>query len=239
MVSIGEYQSAADPGPASWVAAGVQGFAENVLSVVPAGFPAYGRIFHPAYRRGQDEPVRWAEGARAAGRVAHSAMQWPSVIGPLPTEHRQSHPHAWDTEPEQGSMPPEVVTPLVRLLDRHTTTPDRCWFAVWTGFGALSLSVGDAPTFELPNRQYFLFAGPIRAAQTSLEDTPFRQSPNLWWPEDHAWCVATEIDFMSSYVAGSCDCIEELVAQDDLEASAVEHTDGITWAADTINAPAS
>ena len=85
-----------------------------------------------------------------------------------------------------------------RLLDRRTTTPDRCWFAVWTGFGALSLSVGDAPTFELPNRQYFLFAGPIRAAQTSLEDTPFRQSPNLWWPEDHAWCVATEIDFMSS-----------------------------------------
>ena len=43
---------------------------------------------------------------------------------------------------------------------------------------------------------------------------------------------------MSSYVAGSRDCIEELVAQDDLEASAVEHTDGITWAADTVT-PAS
>jgi hypothetical protein len=50
--------------------AGLRGFAESVLSVVPAGFEAYARIFHPAYRGEPPVPVLWREIASASGRVA-------------------------------------------------------------------------------------------------------------------------------------------------------------------------
>lgn len=44
------------------------------------------------------------------------------------------------------------------------------------------------------------------------------QSANLWWPDDRAWCVATEIDFMTTYIAGTAEAIAAIVARADLEA---------------------
>src|ERR1700756_3500019 len=32
----------------------------------------------------------------------------------------------------------------------------------------------------------------------SLMDEQDDHSPNLWWPEDSAWCVATEIDLVTA-----------------------------------------
>ncbi len=37
------------------------------------------------------------------------------------------------------------------------------------------------------------------------------QTPNLWWPEDRAWFVATEIDLAWTYVGGREALIEQLV----------------------------
>jgi hypothetical protein len=235
VVRIGEYARADNASAAAWVTAGVRGFAESVLSVVPAGFAAYGRIFHPAEGPGQEGAVSWHDVARVHGRTAHRGMQWPAVIGSDPDEHSAGRSVTRFSEPEEGSLPRELLPLLIPVLTRHTTTPEQCWFAVWNGFGASILRPGDAPTFDIPNRQFFLLTGPIRAAQTSLDEPPFWQSPNLWWPEDHAWCVATEIDFMSTYVGASQQCIDELIAQNGLEAFAVLPSDGITWADDTIN----
>lgn len=237
MVRIGEYISAENASAAAWVTAGVRGFAESVLSVVPAGFAAYGRIFHPARDRDPERAVSWREIARTHEQTAHRAMQWPAIIGSDPDEHSGGNSVSRFSEPEEGSLPRELLPLLIPLLARYTTTPEQCWFASWDGFGASRLRPGDAPTFEIPNRGFFLLAGPIRAAQTSLCEPPFWQSPNLWWPDDHAWCVATEIDFMSTYIGASQECIDELVAQDGLEVAAVLPSDGITWADDNINLP--
>ena len=76
MVRLDSYQSAPDAGAASWVVAGLRGFAESVLSVVPEGFEAYGRIFHPAWKGEQEAPVRWRDVAHENGGVEYSAMQW-------------------------------------------------------------------------------------------------------------------------------------------------------------------
>ena len=46
---------------------------------------------------------------------------------------------------------------------------------------------------QLPAREYVLFVGPL-AGLPSLMEAQGGRSPNLWWPEDRAWCVATEID---------------------------------------------
>ncbi|HKE69717.1 MAG TPA: hypothetical protein VKB55_10710 [Nocardioidaceae bacterium] len=61
------------------------------------------------------------------------------------------------------------------------------------------------------------------------------QSPNQWWPQDHAWCVASEIDLDSTVVAGSDDLIGEITAHPDLEAFAVGSTDDLTYDGDKIN----
>ena len=66
-------------------------------------------------------------------------------------------------------------------------------------------------------RSYVLFAGPL-AALPSLMDAQDDHSPNLWWPDDRAWCVASEIDLASTYVGGSVALINDVLGSPRLEA---------------------
>ncbi len=69
-----------------------------------------------------------------------------------------------------------------------------------------------------------------------LESLPAtHQSANLWWPEDRAWCVATEIDFNTAYIAGTQGLVEALLACEELEVYQVEPTDGVAYDGDTLN----
>ncbi len=43
-------------------------------------------------------------------------------------------------------------------------------------------------------------------------------SPNLWWPEDRAWLVSTEVDGLSSYIGGASNLIEMLLMSETIEA---------------------
>jgi hypothetical protein len=44
------------------------------------------------------------------------------------------------------------------------------------------------------------------------------QVANLWWPQDRAWCVATEIDLAWTYVGGPAGLIGQLLAETRIEA---------------------
>jgi len=67
-------------------------------------------------------------------------------------------------------------------------------------------------------------------------DVPWNdQSPNLWWPDDHAWIVVTEIDYAWSYVGGSQDLIDSVVSDELLEAMPVRLDDSPFWTGDTVN----
>ena len=60
-------------------------------------------------------------------------------------------------------------------------------------------------------RGYLLFQGPLDGVMAFLDrrGTPFwEDSPNVWWPEDRAWYVATDIDLYDTYVGGSGECIQ-------------------------------
>jgi hypothetical protein len=236
VLRIADYQSAPDASAASWIIARLRGFAESVVSFVPAGFEAYGRVFHPAWRHEPDTPVLWREVAQANGRLAHRGMQWPSITGEHLDGYRHPQPGIWDREPDEGSLPRELAPALVSVLSRHTGNPERCWFAVWEGWGCLAFDRAAVPAFEIPNRRLLLFVGPITAVGTSLCESYF-QSPSIWWPDDRAWCVETEVDAMSTYVGGTSECIAELGARNDLEAMTVEPSDGVMWASDQLNPP--
>lgn len=60
------------------------------------------------------------------------------------------------------------------------------------------------PTFDLPNRRYYLVRGAVTAAsKIERPDGTFPQPPDLWWPEDRRWFVAGDTDVDWCYIAGS------------------------------------
>jgi hypothetical protein len=234
-------RSASSTAPAQWVVDALQTFGEDVRSLVPGRFDTYLRIFHPASRQPSREPVsgdpvRWDHVARANGRIGHPLMQWPSITGDWSLVHGGSQPGVWDHEPMEGSLPAEIGLVLADVLAMHTATPDRCWFAIWEGFGALPDVVRAAPRFEVPARAYFLFEGPAAAIAADVM-APFRQTANIWWPDDRSWCVATEIDLMSTYIGCSRGCADDLLARSSLEICEVPASAGIGWDSDTLNPP--
>ncbi|HET9425803.1 MAG TPA: hypothetical protein VFO55_10560, partial [Gemmatimonadaceae bacterium] len=76
------------------------------------------------------------------------------------------------------------------------------------------------PRLRLPSRGYHVFTGPIDAATTSLSRSELgHQSANLWWPADHSWCVATEIDLDWTCVGGPASAIEAILHDGRFKAS--------------------
>lgn len=90
---------------------------------------------------------------------------------------------------------------------------------------------------QLPGRAYYLLYGPIDGVRESMGKPPIWQSANLWWPEDRAWCVATEIDFAWTYAGGTEDCIQALIERPELEGLPARIDHGVTYNADRINSP--
>jgi hypothetical protein len=83
----------------------------------------------------------------------------------------------------------------------------------WTGLNRLAEI---APRVTLEHRNCLLFRGPVGAASVFRTDRWF-QSPTLWWPADQAWCVASELDIYSTYIAATALAIRALVDHPALE----------------------
>ncbi len=70
----------------------------TVRSLLPNGFPAYARVFHPAYLNDDEEqPVRWSTVASWTRRTVHPLMQFQRVAG-LP-----EGPYVNEPDPPWGS----------------------------------------------------------------------------------------------------------------------------------------
>lgn len=241
--------------PATWIAERLHPFAQDAGAIIPPGFDAFARIFHPAMRRaGQtDVPVTWREIAHSNLRVPHSQMQFGAIAGGLALK-RGSQPGLWDRMPKTGSLPLDVARVLVGLLRGQTTTPEQCWFAAWEGWGDPVVATlhsptaspapprpafiprPKTPTFNVPGRGYYIARGPLSAALETVYGIKWsHQSASIWWPDDRAWCVATEVDFDWTYVGGSTECIAAVLRCRDLEALPAQLSDGVTYASDPIN----
>jgi hypothetical protein len=223
-----------DVSPGAWIAGSVRPSLRDVGSLVPPTFPAYARLLHPAVRYDGDDDVEvpWAAVARHNGTVAHPLMQWVAITGSWDYLGQDDQPGSWNDTPAEGHLPSAVAERLTAVLARHTATPDDCFFGLWSGSG---LVAADAPTLVLPHREYWLLRGPIGLAAANLAPEPMEQSTHLWWPADRAWCVATDIDQMSTFIGGSEACIADLLAADDLETAPAAADQSTLWASDTVN----
>jgi hypothetical protein len=146
-----------------------------------------------------------------------------------------------------GVLPPGAARGLIAILVRHTPAPEVLWLAMWNGYGQMhgppamatltAVRIGadpadaepppppwpdgwmhpplrprNVPLLRLPAREYLLYrGGPDQVAG-------WMDGPNLWWPADHSWCVASEIDLPWTYVGGSKTLIDEVLADPELRA---------------------
>jgi hypothetical protein len=209
-----------EPREADWLRETMTTFALGVGSFLPGGLAAYARVHHPFEGGADGAPHPWREVLPRGPELRD------------PAEAEEAAYRGWPGgQARVGRLPPALIGPLVEHLRPATTTPDRCFFAVWEGHGDTVVPVAVQPGLELPYRGYHVFSGPIKAAHTSLSAHPlFPLSANLWWPADRAWCVATEIDFAWTYVAyvgGPRACIDALLADPRLET--VETAAAAAW----------
>lgn len=203
---------------ADWLEPLLAPFASCVAAVVPYGFAAYARIAH------SDDPFSDVS-VPEPGNLAHDLLQ--PLCSNL-AEHTRTPDSCWfclwdghgwlndrstgtitflrkDAAPQEASLPEEPEhEPLAPALLAAVRNPTRV---------------------SLPARTYVLLEGPLQAAAEFGWYFPtghfVPQSPNIFWPEDHAWCVATEIDLPHSYVAGPQALIENLVAHPHITAKQV------------------
>jgi hypothetical protein len=124
---------------------------------------------------------------------------------------------------------------LAAVLSGFTATPSECWFGVWEGYGGTPFQRGMVPLIAMPQRKMALLRGPLHAAGTAFSGWDWPDSASLWWPDDRAWCVATDIDLMSTYVGGSAECIDAVLGDTRLEAFAVTVDQTVHWQSDTLN----
>ena len=246
----------AEPLPADWIRERLSPpEAGLVSSWVPGGFESYLRILHPVQLpRDRDPLVRWADVSTWSGVALHPTVQWPEVA--LPQVDPPTDPPWRSQGPRQGSLYLPDAEALIEDLAPYTPTALARYFCVWSGWGRGATvrdpsGSGEVPIarrsqrsriVELPWREYELFEGSLASAISfELSNGNCFQSPNLWWPSDHSWCVASEIDLPWTYVGGSKELIGHLLADERLETVLCAPSDPLwtdlpTWLLDRIEA---
>ena len=128
-------------------------------------------------------------------------------------------------EPADGDMDPSDLAALVSVLSQWTDTPDQAWFCVWEGYGCPELpqQFKGPQRVPLEHRACLLCTGRLEDALS----LPMGQAPTLWWPDDRSWCVRTDIDGYSTYIAATNACIEALISLGSVEVILADPNDDV------------
>jgi hypothetical protein len=260
-----ELQVSDDVSPAGWIAPRLAGGGFGAVTrTVPSGYSAYARICHPAVDRG-GRLVAWSEVARATGRQTHPVMQWHALVGSADYLNMQgslwpgSDPERGNLVPEVlgplcDLLADHTATPEQCFFclwegwgwieGSHAVVTFRAAAGAASGTEepiapAFSVEELSRPRVHLPGRDYLFLAGSLAAALQIgcwlSADWFDPQSPNLFWPADRAWCVATEIDFDSTLLGGTTELIEAVLEAPTLDSWSVRPDDSLAFDADQIN----
>jgi hypothetical protein len=154
--------------------------------------------------------VQPAADAGAARWLLQADVSWQDLVtyGPpgFAVYVRIALSHA-EVVTQSDEKPVDSIRAALAALASYTTTADRGYAAVWEGWGGGPPSP-QAPRVDIPNRAMLLFTGSVQA----LRDAPalawygsaagVNQEPNLVWPEDHAWCLACDVDEEIEFTVG-------------------------------------
>lgn len=105
-------------------------------------------------------------------------------------------------------------------------------------------AVRRGPWLEWPGREFLLFdtslaelsdPGWMRGAGLGATNDDDGVTPQLLWPADQSWVVASEIDWDSTIVAGSRGLVDAVLADPTFEAFEVDEHSDLSWEGDTVN----
>ncbi|MCQ9389444.1 hypothetical protein NQ038_12420 [Brevibacterium sp. 50QC2O2] len=120
-----------------------------------------------------------------------------------------------------------------------------------TGQGVVARAAG--PKMEWPGREFFLFTAsaeelseqPVPCPPDDPDPTGWDlpewctplggNTPQMLWPDDHQWVLASEIDWDSTIIAGPRPLIDRILTDERLEAYEVTADTSLTWESDTRN----
>ncbi|MGE3621282.1 MAG: hypothetical protein AB7L84_12555 [Acidimicrobiia bacterium] len=198
---------------AGWLAPACRGRWGTVGALVPNDFAAYVRIDVP-----DAEAADWWDLYRSLFAIvarageAHTSTPdeaWFAVWEGYGWATATSM-YAW-SGPSTPATRRRIRVERARLRDQDRRRRD-----------AIASGLSVVPRFELPNRTYHLVAGTVAGVGSLREPgSPERwQRPDLWWPADRRWFVATDVDLWSVHVGGTSELAVDLAA---MVPTGVEH----------------
>ncbi|MYC32019.1 MAG: hypothetical protein F4X64_02450 [Chloroflexi bacterium] len=163
-------------------------------------------------------------------------------------------PAPWKHDP--GALHDRDAIELAKFLVGYTGTPEQCFFGVWEGYGYFSVGsafilsadggvplspppeIQSAELFECDDWKYYLYGGPLASLGNFFANDRFwGDTPNIWWPADRAWFVMSHYDLDCTYVAGSDECIQNLLQHLSFEVIPIAANAPYGWGQDQINLP--
>ena len=204
---FGDADPATDDAAGAWIAELLHPFARDVGSIVPPGFSQYAQIRHQS-----------ADNAESvAGYPPIELVELLAKLGASRTSTPDRCSFAlWDGRGWLTSQRMYWVrggqSPLARLRGRRQVRAQRRRDEALRHL--VENELGSIPRLMLPQRTYLLFVGAVASATTlrnPMWPSGASEPPNLWWPADQAWCVASEIDLPVTYIGGSSGLIADLL----------------------------
>lgn len=173
---------------------------------------AYARILHPITSQSAFSIDLWDRVPRnAIGSIASRQLirQFMSDVSPIP-------------EPLIGSIDRATSRAISRAMSE--SVEDEAVYIFWSGRGEL---------FTKQGADDIVCRGPINAASeffvTSTQERAhtYYVSPSLWCDPNLSWCVTTETDSASTYVAGPTRVIDAIVHAQGLVAVPAKYDDPV------------
>ena len=239
---------------AQWIEQGTNHRSRCLDALIPAGFTAHARLFHPADNVSDstaESRVRWSQVAKWAGKTVHSLMEFGRIK--VPVEGFGIEPAPWRYDPDEELYDEGIA--LAAFLAGYTDTPQDCFFGIWEGYGQFSVGsmvmlstnggiplsppaeVLKAEQFVCDDWKHLLYRGALDAIESFYTVPIWGNLPNIWWPSDRAWFVMSHYDMNSTYIAGSEECIQALLNHQFFEVLPVAANDPFGWGQDQVNLP--
>jgi hypothetical protein len=194
----------------------------TVAKLLPRGFEAYCKVFHPITSSHEfvtestaplepleEHRVRWRDLATAHGFEFHP---WFSQT----TFAANGMPWPLHFVPAEGSIPYRYVERLARYL--ASDQPHLFLYEIPTSF-ALFADYPEVSTGDV------LLRGTLNELASFVLQDEYGDPPSYWWPQDHSWCVVCDFDLPFTIVGATRDRVEAICDDDLMEVVEIDIDD--------------
>lgn len=208
--------------PADWLASARTGEFGTVGGLVPGRHTAFARLHAPPPAEGGDD--WWPSYRELFERVAEIGARHTAT--PETAWYAIWEGHGFDsvgTQVASREAPADDDERREREAYRRQLRDEneRRTAEIRRGLAAV-------PRFDAPHRSYYLVTGAVadvRGLRYPSDDD--WRNPDLWWPDDRSWFVATDVDCWALYVGGSVGFVAEIEAEAGTTVETVSPTDPV------------